>query len=1714
MAVGRISGPLLKANLLRQGVDLAFETDLLYLDVVNGRVGIKTATPDYDLDVNGTVRTTNLIVPTNANIATFTFNGDTISSTAAQININPSTGNAVLYQAKLRVNNNLEIASNSIKTIVSGDDLELGTLGTGQVQINSNVLVNGDLHATGSITADGNITIGDSNTDSIIFNADIASNIVPDVNNLYDLGEVGKEWRTSYINDVQTTTLTADNIQVNGIDLALPQGNIIYVAKNGSDTNAGVHENDPVATIEQALSIASASDTVYVYPGVYEERFPLEIPVGVTVRGTSLRSVTLKPTAATRYNDGFYIEGEATVEDFTLMGFQHDPIANTGYAFRFQNGALVSTRSPYVRNITVLTFGTGSELSVATISAEVIATLNRIKSIVDELVVNGVVTKTTGNPEDPVVLLPASDGTTGTVLQGLIDTVVYILNNGTLKANLPSIVANGTAVTSGVLVNAAAILEANRDFIVAEAYAYAQFTYPGVCNEALTKRDMGLVLDAMIYDVVRGGNEHSIYAGLKFWTNPTSDPRGYGRADAGHGAFVDGSSMDPASKEAAMLFHSVTFITPAAETLTVTNGARIEWLNSFTYFADKGLHAYSSPEGFAGAGKTRLRINTRTGTWAVGNTLSYYNTDGTTVLATGTIASIDGDYVNLTGRQIGFETITDRVGKTVYAQGNAKLSTSIKKFGTASLALDGTGDYATISTQPDFAFPSTISRLAKTITANGNAAVSATQSKFGGSSIAFDGTGDYLSIASDTDYGFGTGDFTIEGWFYKTVVSTQYLFDTRTTLNENSVAVQSNGSGSLRLFVNGSFVLTSSNAHTNNAWNHLAISRASGVTRFFINGVVSTATYTDATNYGTTKPLVVGAQYNGTTAFNGYIDDFRISNTARYTATFTPTTTAFVDDFNTKLLVNGNSTIVDDASYGTATDFTIEGWIYPTAAGTYRTLFDFRSAAIEKSIYLGINTSNQVYLYVNGVITITTAATVSLSAWTHVALVRRNTSTKIYINGTQSGSSWADITDYGTTKPLRIGTDYSGAYGFTGYIDDVRISKGTARYTTTFTAPTAALTGDLGTVLLLHFNGNNNSTTFLDDGITFQDLRTSAGGTATLIDFADYSDFGAEIRAIGSANVYGNYGAYGDGVGVIAYLVSQNFAYVGSGSLTTNDPNDRINANEVVEINGAKIYRTSVDNEGNFRVGNNFYVNQKTGEVLFDNQAVSVTSVEGVVFTDGVNTTTLTPSDITTGNIRISGNTVSSLTGDINVSAASGRINLQNTTYVTGDLDITGDLTIGGNIQIGDQTTDTISFVGGINSDLIPATNTTYDLGTPSLRWNNAYLSRIQVDGVVIDSNTISTTVGNDDLSLVANGTGRVYIPSNDVQINQNLTVTQNFTVSTGTSYLKNVGVTGTITQTGDFNQTGNFTTSGTLRSDNLTVTGTITLPELQISANTISTLVSGTDLNLTANGTGNVVFEGIRVTNNDIQSTVTNSDITLTPQGTGTVIVNSNQSIKIPVGETSDRPATATNGMIRYNTTLSQYEGYNSGYWLKMGGVADASGRTRILPELTPGSNNNTLYFYANDNLTAFIDSTKLFAEKIQTSNLDINGNTISSINPNSDINLTATGTGGVRLGNLKIYNNTITNVVSGAVTEFVQSNNGYVRIPGSNGVVIPSGDTLTQRPTGANAERGMMRFNTDGQLVEVYDGVTWTSVAGSSGGVTTAEATELAIATVLIFG
>lgn len=214
MAVGRISGPLLKSNLLRDGVDLAFETDLLYLDVNpahNGRIGIKTATPTHDLTVNGTTRTAYLEATTSAQLSDLMIIGNTISSSSNTINLLPGGSNAVVYQGTIIVDD-ITINGNTIQTTGVGTNLEITTAGSGKVNLNSNVLVNGSLHATGNITADGDINLGNETTDTINFGGEIVSDILPKTTNTYTLGSPSLRWAGIYTDTVNATTINGTNI--------------------------------------------------------------------------------------------------------------------------------------------------------------------------------------------------------------------------------------------------------------------------------------------------------------------------------------------------------------------------------------------------------------------------------------------------------------------------------------------------------------------------------------------------------------------------------------------------------------------------------------------------------------------------------------------------------------------------------------------------------------------------------------------------------------------------------------------------------------------------------------------------------------------------------------------------------------------------------------------------------------------------------------------------------------------------------------------------------------------------------------------------------------------------------------------------------------------------------------------------------------------------------------------------------------------------------------------------------------------------------------------------------------------------------------------------------------------------------------------------------------------------------------------------------------
>ena len=327
---------------------------------------------------------------------------------------------------------------------------------------------------------------------------------------------------------------------------------------------------------------------------------------------------------------------------------------------------------------------------------------------------------------------------------------------------------------------------------------------------------------------------------------------------------------------------------------------------------------------------------------------------------------------------------------------------------------------------------------------------------------------------------------------------------------------------------------------------------------------------------------------------------------------------------------------------------------------------------------------------------------------------------------------------------------------------------------------------------------------------------------------------------------------------------------------------------------------------------------------------------------------------ISVGLLNISGNTIQA-TGtntSVNVTATgTGGINLNNNTTVTGNLHATGNITADGNIQLGDAVTDTITFNAEVASSILPSVTNTYDLGSNSLKWANVYATTVTATTVSATSFTGSLTITG-----ASNLTGNTTIGATSADL---LTVNSSI-------------ITDLIP-----NSTATYNLGSTSKYWNNAYASTLQTSGLSFNSNVITSTATNGNLQLTANGTGSVLIQNIGFNNNVISSTGTNADITLTPQGTGSVIINNTQSFIVPVGTTLQQPATPANGMVRYNTTNSRYEGYANGYWTNLGGVQSVSGATRILPETAPGAGNNVIDFYANNVKTAYIDSTKLYTIK-----------------------------------------------------------------------------------------------------------------------------------------
>ena len=222
-----------------------------------------------------------------------------------------------------------------------------------------------------------------------------------------------------------------------------------------------------------------------------------------------------------------------------------------------------------------------------------------------------------------------------------------------------------------------------------------------------------------------------------------------------------------------------------------------------------------------------------------------------------------------------------------------------------------------------------------TVTAVGDAAISTTQKQFGTHGIAFDGTGDYLTISDHADFDY-TGDFTIELWFWcnntsgaglithhNAGVANVGLFLNRGAANAGKINWQCD--------VSPAWNVNLGSGLNDGAWHHLAWVRsgtAANNNTLYIDGTSAGTQSNTSTSLAVASDIGIGYYINDNSNYmNGYIDEVRVSHTARYTANFTPSTTAFTSDANTKLLIHGEAqaAVPAVASTGSSSSAELQG---------------------------------------------------------------------------------------------------------------------------------------------------------------------------------------------------------------------------------------------------------------------------------------------------------------------------------------------------------------------------------------------------------------------------------------------------------------------------------------------------------------------------------------------------------------------------------------------------------------------------------------------------------------------------------------------------------------------------------------------------------------------------------------------------------------------
>ena len=1552
--LGRISGPILKDNLLREGVDIAFETDLLYIDVNNDKIGIRNNTPGSDLH-SPNIRTTNIIVDTLAQIDDITIQpAGNILPSFGDINFNPAR--SVVVPGTLKTAD-IKISNYYIATNGTNQNLELRTNGVGTVETNS-LLVNANLHATGDITADGNITLGSDDTDNITFNADIISDIIPDQNETFSLGQSNKRWNNIYTKLVNGQQVGVSGALIAGIDPTLDVGNSYYVTKNGDDSNAGLHTYEAFLTLKYACSQATAGDTIIVFAGEYEEIFPIEVPVGVTIKGNDFRNTIIKPTVATNDNDCFLLNGETTIVHLTIKDFYYDSVNDEGYAFRFANNATITSRSPYMQDITVITKGS---------------------------------------------------------------------------------------------------------------------------------------------------------------TTSSSDPRGFASGDAGKGALVDGASVLNTSEEASMLFHSSTFITPGVDALTVTNGVRVEWLNSFTYFANRGLYAVNGSTGHLSTDGSTVKFGGEVRSIGSANVYGNFGavSDGADCLMYliqhnfGYIGA-GKDVTNDTGLALQAQEVTElNSGKIYYSStdqlGNFRIGDSFFvdfENGNTTVDLDSLTANAlrglTVTTNNEstvlagtsvstgnlrflgndiisFQGAINIDSQSGAINLTGNTLVDEDLDvtgnlSFGGALNVLGNEGnDTLDLNVDFDQDFKphtTGNFDLgkSNKLWNTVFSSKADIQNITIQDNFITTVDSNTALELRASGTGEVLISGNNVQVNN---DLAVS---GLTTLSNTGITGTLThvgnYTQTGDASVSNSTVTGhidVSQNVQLEEILIDDNFITTTTSNTDLELRANGTGEVLIPNNNVTITNNLTVTNDINntgdvdvtttteFNTAiiNDITIVGNEIKTNNGNKD--LEFRAAGGNKvrllddvemgqtltvDTLLDVNTTT-----VNGTITHTGDRTqtgnytLSGELLTPEIRIEDNFITTTNSNAdlelrTNLGNITVTGNDVVITNDLTVSTDTD--------IDDVTL---TGLLTVNSPYNQTGTTGISGQVAL-------NNTILLDSNVvsvtatdTDLDLRANGTGQVTM-PFNDV-EFRQDLTVNGTTTLNGSYVINGEMTHVGDINQQGNF-YL-SGELISDEL--KIEDNFITTVTSNSDLELRASGAGNVTVQDNdvTLAQDLTVSALTTLQATSIT---GLLTHTGTRTQVGDYSiagEFNLDDIKIEDNfiTTTTVNSDLELRSASDPI------IVNDNLQVPNNLTINGTSTLVDTTINGLLTLNG----------------TWNQTGNSFITGTVDVDDFKISGSTIETTTSSADLELLANGSGLVKVPNQDVTFGQNLTVNGTTTIGVFPEF-SYLDINGTLTHVGNTTQTGNKQVTGNVTvTQDLDISSQAQFEEVLVDGNVITTTTTNSDLELRANGTGNVISQNQMTVSNDISvASITTGDINVTQDlNLDDIVVNSNN---IQINDNY------------IETTIS-----NSNLELR----AEPNGSVNIQADLIIANNNltvNSQTTLADTNITGILTRT---GNTNQTGDAVINGNVILG----SDLEINAK----VAFEEIVIDDNIITTTSSNADLEFRAAGTGSIIVPNNNVNISNNLTTNTLNSKGININNTFalenMVSSTD---IDIFDNVITTTNSNSN--------------------